>query len=300
MKTSIKNFLIAALVLFSSSALSASEEILKPFVLASKGPGTVAEKTETAHSALTAQGFLVIGSYSPYPDATILIVTSLELRNNAAASEHGGFGAVQRVSITSVKDEIQVSYTNPVYMAHVYRMQGDLRGVSTKLANALGRIEEFGAKGMTAKKARKYHYMIGTAHFDQPFKLGEFPNYDEAIKAVDLGLAAGNAGITKIYRVDVPGKEESVFGVAMAGASAATKHMDDKFIMGEIDIQDLKSTAHLPYEIMVSSNTVYALNPRFRIAISFPDMPLLSKHGFMNINKVPGAISKALKQTIGK
>src|SRR3989304_2340714 len=187
-KTSIKSWLMAALVVFTSSAASsAGDDILKPFVLASKGPGTVAEKTEAANAALTANGFLVIGRYSPYPDAIILIVTSIELRNNAAASEHGGFGAAQRVSITRVKDEIQVSYTNPAYMANIYRMQDELRDVSAKLATALGRLEEFGGKGMTAKKARKYHYMFGMAHFNEPITLGEFSNYEEAIKAVDLG-----------------------------------------------------------------------------------------------------------------
>lgn len=299
-RTSIKSWLMAALVVFTSSVASAGDDILKPFVLASRGPGTVAEKTEAANAALTANGFLLIGSYSPYPDATILIVTSIELRNNAAASEHGGFGAAQRVSITRVKDEVQVSYTNPVYMANIYRMQGDLRDVSAKLATALGRLEEFGGKGMTAKKARKYHYMFGMAHFNEPIQLGEFSNYEEAIKAVDLGLATGNAGVTKVYRVDIPGKDEAVFGVAMSGAAEENKFMNDKFIMSEADLQDIRSTAHLPIEILISGNKVYALNPRFRIATSFPDMPLMGKHGFLNINKAPGAIRKALQQTIGK
>ena len=55
------------------------------------------------------------------------------------------------------------------------------------------------------------------------------------------------------------------------------KYMDDKYIMSEIDFQDVKSTAHLPYDILVSGNKVYALYARFRIAISFPDLSMMGR-----------------------
>ena len=307
MTTTIKHLLLVALMLFGTGTAmaddapsAASEPLLKPFILGSKGPGTVAEKTEAAQAALTANGFTVAGTYAPYPDATILIVTSDELKNNAAASEHGGFGAVQRVSVTKVKDEVQLSYTNPVYMANVYRMKDDLKSTAAKLETALGKVEEFGARGMTAKQARKYHYMIGMEYFDEPSVLAEYGSHEEAVNAVEAGLAAGKAGVTKVYRVDVPGNKESVFGVAMTSAKEENKFMDDKYIMSEIDFRDIKSTAHLPYEILVSDNKVYALYARFRIAISFPDLSMMGKNSFMNIMKAPEAIRKALQQTVSK
>ena len=144
-KLTLKNMLLSALLLFGVSNAMADDVKLKPFVLASKGAGTVAEKTEQAKAALTAGGFSVVGNYSPYPDANILIVTNDDLKKNAAASEHGGFGAVQRVAITKSNDGVQVSYTNPVYMANAYRMQGDLSNVAAGLAAALGKVEEFGS-----------------------------------------------------------------------------------------------------------------------------------------------------------
>lgn len=305
--TTMKKMFLAALMLFNASVAMADsdtamedEAVLKPFILGSKGPGVVAEKVEAAKVALTAKGFTVVGAYSPYPNATILIVTSDELKTNAAASEHGGFGAVQRVSVTKVKDEVQVSYTNPVYMAHVYRMKDDLKSVAAKLESALGKMEEFGAKGMTAKKARKYHYMIGMEYFNEPSVLAEYGSHEEAINAVEAGLAAGKSGVTKVYRVDVPAKKESVFGVAMAAATEENKYMDDTYIMSEIDFRDIKSTTHLPYEVLVSDNKVYALYARFRIAISFPDLSMMGKNSFMNIMKAPEAIRTALQKTVSK
>ena len=298
MMNTIKTIFFAVMLLFTAGHALADDEILKPFILGSKGPGTLEQKAEATKAALAANGFTVVGSYSPYPDAEVIVVTSDELKNNAANSEHGGFGAIQRVSVTKVKNEIQVSYTNPIYMSNVYRMKGDLRNVRTKLESALGKVEDFGAQGMTAGKARKYHYMVGMEYFDEPSLLASYGSYDEAVKAVEKGLAAGKNGTSKVYRVDVAGKQEVLFGVGMKGASEAQKYMDDKFIMSEIDFRDIKSTAHLPYEVLVSGKDVYALYARFRIAIDFPDLSMMGSNSFMNIMSTPEAIRKALQQTV--
>lgn len=296
----IKSMLLSAVLMFVTTGAQAADAMLKPFVLASKSAGTVAEKTAQVKTALTGAGYTVVGEYGPYAGANIIIVTSDELKKNAAASEHGGYGAVQRVSVTEAGKEVQVSYTNPLYMANAYRMSGDLSGVAASLATALGKVEEFGyAKGMTAKQARKYHYTIGMEYFDEPSVLAEYGSYEEAVKAVDAKLASNSNGISKVYRVDIPGKKESVFGAAMKGSGDA-KYMDDQFIMNEIDFRNLKSTAHLPYEVLVSGNKVYALYARFRIAINFPDLSMMGKNSFMNIMDSPEAIRKALQNTVKK
>ena len=277
-----------ALTCASGLVLAADDAVLKPFVLGSKGAGSVAEKVEAAKAALTAEGFTVAGTYSPYPNTTIIVVTNDELKANAAKSEHGGFGAMQRVAVSKVGNDEQVSYTNPVYIANAYRM-----------GKALGRVEEFGAKGLTAAKLRKYHYMVGMEYFDEPSELAEHKSYEDAVKTLEANLAAGAAGVTKVYRIDIPGKKETVFGVAMKGKTEADKFMDDKYIMSEIDFKDVKSAAHLPYEILVSGNKAYALYARFRIAASFPDLSMMGSNSFMRIMDAPEAIRKALTLTAG-
>ena len=295
-----KNMLLSAWLVFVTMGAQAEDAILKPFILASKSSGTVVEKSAQVKTVLAAAGYTVVGEYAPYPNANIIIITDDELKKNAALSEFGGYGAVQRVSITAVGNETQVSYTNPVYMANVYRMKGDLSGVAAELAAVLGKVEEFGARGMTAKQARKYHYMMGMEYFDEPDVLAEYASHEDAVKAVDAKLSANKNGVSKVYRVDVPGKNESLFGVALKGATEADKYMDDGFIMNEIDFHAVKSTAHLPYEVLVSGNKVYALYARFRIAINFPDLSMMGKNSFMNIMKTPNAIRDALKKTVQK
>jgi hypothetical protein len=297
----MKNILLAVMLLLGfvqNGMVLADDEILKPFVLGSKSAGTVEEKAGAVKAALVANGFTVVGAYDPYPGAEVIVVTSDELKRNAANSEHGGFGAVQRVAVTKVGNEIQVSYTNPVYMANVYRMKDDLKSVQVMLQAALGRVEDFGAKGMTAAKARKYHYMIGMEYFDDPSLLASYGNHEEALAAVERGLSTGKNGLSKVYRVDVPGKQEAVFGVGMKAPTDEQKSMGDRYIMNEIDFRDIKSTAHLPYEVLVSGKDIFALYARFRIAIDFPDLSMIGPNSFMNIMSTPEAIRKALQQAV--
>ena len=285
-------FSVCATVAFAQDA------VLKPFVLGSKGTGDLVQKVEATKAALTKGGFTVVGSYSPYTNTTIVIVTNDELKTTAAKSENGGFGAAQRVSIAKVKDEVQVAYTNPAYWANIYRMAGDLKETSTKLQAVLGKVEEFGAKGITAAQLRKYHYKMMMPYFDDTDTLVKHPSHEEAVKQVEAGLAAGKQGVTKVYRIDIPGKKEVVFGVAMKGAEK-DKFMDEKYIMGQIDFKDVKSVAHLPYEMLVTDNEVIALSARFRIAASFPDLTMMGDNSFMKIMEAPEAIKKALAYTAG-
>jgi hypothetical protein len=314
----IKVIFFAVLFLFGINAAFADDQLLKPFVLASKGAGDMTAKIDATKAALTANGFAIAGTYSPYPSAMILIVTNDELKKNAAESEHGGFGAAQRIAVTKVKNEIQVSYTNPVYMANVYRMKNDLKDIASKLQTALGKLEEFGAKGMTASDAHKYHYMFSMPYFDEPLVLAEYPSYDEALAAVETGLASGKEGVSKVFLVNIPGKQETLFGVSMTGKPGKAKVATDaapgvveqfgtlmvgadeadQYIMSEIDFKDIKSTAHLPYEILVSGKQVLALHAKFRIAQSFPDLKMAGSHSFVNIMSSPDAIYKALKKTV--
>lgn len=297
MSAFVKRFGMVFALLLLSLAAHAGEKY-KPFVLGYRSSGNVASVTDEVKKKLTAAGFEIVGTYSPYPSTQLLIITNNALKENASKSKFGGYGAAQRVAITQVGNEVQVSYTNPTYMAYAYRMAGDLKSVSESLGAALGNEQQFGPdKGLEESELRKYHYMMGMEYFDDPSVLAEYKSHDEAVKAVEEKLAQGTAGVTKVYRIDIPNKEESVFGVAMQ--SKKNKYQDDAYLMSEIDFKPLRSSAHLPYEMLVSGKKVYALYARFRIAIDFPDLSMMGKHSFMNIMGAPAAIQEALTQAAG-
>lgn len=287
--------------LAAPGGLDAAAPVMKPFVLVSDAPGDMKATVAQVKDKLSAAGFQVVGAYSPYPTATVIAVTSPALQKAAAATRFGAYAAAQRVSVTENAGKVQVAYTNPSYMASAYRLKGDLEDVRARFARALGGAgTEFGPKsGMNDEELRDYNYMFGMESFLDPIMLGRHDDHAAALKAVEANLAKGVKGITKVYRVDLPGGHETVFGVAMNGAKNGVKDQDDTFIMSEIDFKPLRSTAHLPYEIVVRDNEVYTLSARFRIAINFPDLAMMGPNSFMNIMGAPGAIKSALGAVAG-
>jgi hypothetical protein len=292
-------------VLFCALSLgnAVASEILMPFVLAYKTSGDVNTVSGDVKGKLSAAGFEIVGEYSPYDDAHIIGVTSDALKGHAAKSERGGYGAVQRVSITSNGDDIEVVYTNPVYMAAAYRMEADMADVRVALEGALGAEMDFGSeKELTAEDLRKYHYTVMMEYFDDPSELAEYDSQAEAVKAVEDSLAAGLGATAKVWRVDIPGKDETVFGVALKGKDSEDCS-GDEFIMSRIDRESPRSTAHLPYEVLVSDGNVEALYARFRIAVNWPHLPMVASETgatFFSIMCSPGAIEEALIQAAGE
>jgi hypothetical protein len=188
-------------------------------------------------------------------------------------------------------------------MAAVYRMSGDLASTRAALEGTLGAEKDFGSeKNLTAEDLGKYHYTVMMEYFDDPSELAEYDSQAEALKAVNAALAAGKGGATKVYQIDIPGKDESVIGVALKG-TGPDDCSSDEYIMSRIDKASPRSTAHLPYEIVVSDGTAYALFARFRIAINWPHLPMMASETgatFMSIMCSPGAIEEALIQGSGE
>jgi len=116
-------------------ALNASADTqIKPFVLATSTGSSFEQAVASSRSSLTTAGFEILGEYSPYPEASIIIFTNTQIKNIATKSERGGYGGALRLAITKVNDEVQVTYTNPVYWANAYRLSDNLQSVSNLLA----------------------------------------------------------------------------------------------------------------------------------------------------------------------
>ena len=295
---SILGILLAGLAVVATP-VAADETRIKPFILGNAPAGNLEQAVTSVRYALRAQGFEEAGGYSPYAGATVVVVTNPELKEAAAKAKLGGFGAGQRVAVTDNKGKIQVSYANPAYVGAAYGL-GKLEGVAEKLRMALGATKEFGAvDGLTAEKLAPgtYHYMVGMPYFHQVDVLAKHANYAAAVAAVEKGLAAGKGGTKRVYRIDLPGAQVSVFGVGIVSGDGVDRgDLDtDKEIMGVLDWQDLRITATLPYELMVQGGEVIALRGRYRIALHSPDTKMAGAHGFTKIMSAPGGIKNALK-----
>lgn len=292
---------IAGAVFAASTSVAFAADTMKPFNLAYTTTGDMATVAEEVKQKIAAAGFEIAGSYKPYDGAMVIAITNDGLKKAAASTEFGGYAAGQRVSLTKVGDEIQVSYTNPSYYANAYRLEDttDMDAAEAALESTLGKQAAYGTgdKELNEQDLRKYHYMFGMEYFDDPSELAEYDSYDEAVAAVESGLADAKGGATKVYRIDIPGKDQTVFGVALTQGCSG-----DEYIMSRIDKDPIRSTGHLPYEILVDNGDVYALYARFRIAIDWPHLPMVASETgatFFNIMCAPNAIEEALIEAAG-
>jgi hypothetical protein len=238
MKTKWMTVLLPAL-LFCTTALA--DTTYQPFVLASINDSSLEEQTQATVDALIGAGFTVAGRYSPLDSTVVVVVTSPELQEIAAKSDKGGYGAGQRVSVSARNGKTEVAFINPLYIQYAYRLGGDMQAVHDQLSEALGNVEAFGAKKkLTAKKLTKYHYKPMMPYFDDPMELGSFDSHDAAVAAVEAGLAAEGDALSLVYRIDIPGKDQTVFGVGMKAASEADEDIDESHQLSIVDFETSK------------------------------------------------------------
>ena len=294
-------FITIALFALLIAANAAADTTYRPFVLASVSEDGLEARTNATLEALKDAGFSIAGTHGPVEDSLVIVATSDELLAVAAASDRGGYAAAQRISVTERNGRTEVAYVNPLYLQYAYRLEADMQPVADALAGALGSVETFGSeKGLTAKKLGKYNYMIGMQKFDDPSELGSFGSFDEAVAAVSAGLAQQGDALTQVYRIDIPGKQQAVIGVAMKATDEEEQPIDEAFQLSIVDFEGNAKTAYFPYEILVNGGEVEALHMRFRMAVHFPDLPMMGAHGFTKLMSSPPATEHALERVAGQ
>jgi hypothetical protein len=140
--------------------------------------------------------------------------------------------------------------------------------------------------------------MMGMQHFDDPSELGSFDSYEAAVAAVESGLARPDDALSQVYRIDIPGTEQTVFGVGMKMTNEEEKDIDSTFQMEIVDFEGCKKRAYFPYEVLVTGTNVEALHMRFRMAVHFPNLSMMGSHGFTKLISAPGKIEKAFEAMV--
>ena len=291
---------LVALAALGAAGRATADQLLRPFVLASTSSGqTLQAVADDSRARLEKAGFQVIGEYAPTDDVQILCVTNPALLSAAAATDRGAYAAVMRVAVTEVDGEVEVSFNNPVYLSHTYRLETDLADVRQALEQALGSVEDFGAEGRSVEDLRDYNYAFLMEKFHHPWQLTEAISHEKAVARVEKGLASGAEGVRLVYEQPIPGRKQVLFGVAFDGGPMNNQYMDDRFIMSVIDTRRPRSSAHLPYEILVNNRKIESLHARFRIAINFPDLKMVGENSFMDIMSTPPSLEASMKRMVG-
>lgn len=270
---------------------------LKPYTLASESSKDLSAVEQDVRSNLAAEGFEVIGSYSPSTEIErrVLIITREDLLS--MVSDLGGlngFMSALRVGITRENGVSSVSYTTPEYWGNAYlrssyeQVEALVKSVQNDLTSALsdGTESQFGSKsGLEAEKLRKYKYMMGMPRFEDTELLATFDSHTQAVQTIESNIEKSTDNIELVYSIPLPDSDQVLYGFGLAGEEG------EGSFMPVIDLTSPRHTAFLPYEMLVSGNEVHMLHGRYRIALSFPDLKMGT---FMKIVSTPKDIKSQL------
>jgi len=283
--------------MFAGGAQAAETTGLQPFVQGNTANKPLSGAVQMVTAALGKAGFNVVGEYSPLKNVTILSVSNPEMLKNAAATKRGGYGAALSVALEQDGNKTYVTYVNPPYLANGYRLEGDNQSVATALAEALGKQKTFGAKPRSIKDLRDFQYTFGMETFTDPMDLGEFDGFHAADKTITSRLKAGKDGVSLAYRIKIPGKDEIVYGVRL---NPSDHNANGVKLVQSIDTGMPHRYAFLPYEVLLRGQNAEALNLRFRMALFFPDLPMMGGDAsFFKLRSAPDAIKKVLGKALG-
>jgi hypothetical protein len=292
--------IIFFLIIFTISFGAFADEIYKPYILGAKSSLTMLEVIENLKTNLKNNELEVVGEYTPANDNNryVLVISSEELKSIVMdLGGLSGFLSALRIGINANNGAFEISYVNPAYLAMAYlrsdydQKKSQIESLEQKLQNCMQEFETvemqpFGSeKGLTEKKLKKYKYMMAMPKFDNVVELAEFESYEKALETIQANLELSQSSL-KIYQIDFPEQKLTLFGVALSGENG-----EEKFLP-IIDISEPKHTAFLPYEMLVLDNKVVMLHGRYRIALSFPDLTMVT---FMKIMSTPGEIEDAMK-----
>ncbi len=292
-------------LLFSVGVLfEVNAQALNPYILGATSSNSVTDLQSVVSDALSNNGLKVVGSYMPAADKNrmVIIVSHTEL-TKAVQTVGGltGFATTLRVGITLEGSVTNISYTNPVYWGNAYfrddfsKVTSNYDAVTKAFETAMKSLDgykgtSFGSKkGIDTNDLHDYHYMMAMPYFDDTEELKEFDSYKEAVAKIDANLKAGVPNAKLVYKVNIPGKNLTVYGIALSGENGESKFLP------KIDISSPKHTAFLPYEILVMGDEVHMLHGRFRIAVSFPDLTMGT---FTKIMSTPGEIEDMMEKIV--
>ena len=290
--------LLSIIFIISIVATNLTAQNLQPYILAATSDASLLEISDAVKTNLTESRLDLIGEYSPAKDSNrkVFVITSDELKE-AVRTIGGltGFASALRVALTDEDGTINISYTNPIYWGNAYfgdnynEVQSNYLTVTEKISSALFKIGEsknipFGTEdGLTEKSLHKYRYMFGMEKFDDVAKLNEFDSFEDAVNTIDGKLANSE---NLVYSVEFPEEKLKLYGIAIGGEKG------EEHFLPIIDISTPKHTAFLPYELLIIDKKAVMLHGRYRIALSFPDLTMMT---FSKIMSTPGDIKKDLQ-----
>lgn len=285
---------LAFIIMMISSAISA----ISPYYKLEVRSGDIPSMVVMVKEKLATGGFNVIGEYHPggFDHLYVIAFTNDEMTKFATSvTDRGSLASVMKVGFTYYDGKVTVSVTNPEYIFYAYLRDAmnvsDLEFKALDLSNRIisalsfeGTLPTGFGGDLSVKDLKKYHYMIGMPYFDDPVELRSFRSFEEGVETIRTNLSKGIGKTVKVYELVVDSKKVALFGVGLLDPEKGESHFLP--IVGEDHV------AAMPYEIILQGNKATMLHGRYRFALLWPELKMVT---FTKIMSSPGNVEDFLK-----
>ena len=291
MKKILLALFISAFCVFQVDA----QETLSPYFKVAELETTISEASQQVKDAIITNGYEVIGEYNPAHDENLFVVcfTDQELRGlSLQFNDRGPLASVMRAGFVKENGKVTITLLNPEYMFLAYwgeQLNGQeelLVLVSEKIKSIFkdfGTLENYSGE-VKRKDLPKYHYMMMMPYFDDPDELNEFSSFEQGLESIRKNLEKKRGNTYKVFEQVFPNKKIAVFGVALWDDETGEKHF--------LETVGKSHIANLPYEIILQDKTATMLTGKYRIALYWPELSLVT---FMKIKSTPGEIEETMQ-----
>lgn len=257
------------------------------------------EKANQQLQELIAQnGFDLLGQYHPEnnADLTVLAFTNDDIKKiTFGVKDRGALASVLKIALVNQQGKTNLYLLNPEYIFQAYlRKEMDKSSIKLPLLKATDKIKDAlelyatipnGVGGnIDQDDLRSYRYMFGMERFSNPVELNEFTSFQQGVKTITANANNGKADTKLIYQLIDESSQTAVFGIGLLNKEKGEPHFLP--IIGE------DHAAAMPYEIILQGKTATMLHGRYRIALHWPELTMVT---FSKIMSTPGEIEDQLK-----
>ncbi len=233
---------------------------------------------EAVSAKLTEAGFEVVGTYlvNKKNDLQTVVYTNEALKA-MASNPSRGFAGIGRILIDGTNKKISIS--NPEYFGKAFMQDSadysELKKIKDTLTAAFTGLTESADKWVYADLS-DYHFMVAMPYYQDSIIVGEGPT-EELLKKAE----SYKSGKSHLFTVKIA-EGKYLVGYEL---SKRTAKFPEK--------TGIQNAGLLPYTILIENNEARILDPKFYLAVSYPQ---LTMGQFMTIATVPGAIEQDLSK----
>jgi hypothetical protein len=259
--------------------------------------GSMNKVQEKINNALVSEKFVIIGSYNPAKDTSLMVITFTRqdlIDITTKYDARGLMACIMRVGLIRKNNQVEISLLNPEYIFYAYlkddakKIEIELNQISLDVKTALNEIstefKPYVISSLTERELKEFKFLVRNPGFDDALTVMEFPDFESGLETIERNLQARKDGTFKVYQVILKDKKVALFGIGLQDPRK-----------GEANFLNLLGVTHLaalPYELILVDHKASMLHGKFRFPLYWSDLTMTE---YRKIYKTPRDIEETMK-----